>query len=110
MDTLDILPLTAPRQDMLTGLLGGHALRFDGDTLAQDARRSLETIGLSPVEIAALEAANPGKPAALVPTAKPDPHQGNPWSREHFNLTEQGRIVRDDPTLAQKLKAQAGAV
>jgi hypothetical protein len=109
MDTLNILPLTAPRQELVTGMLGGHALQFENDALAPDARRSLETIGLSPVEIAALDAANRGKPAALVPTAKPDPHQGNPWSREHFNLTEQGRILRDDPALAEKLKAQVGA-
>lgn len=36
------------------------------------------------------------------------PHpQKNPWSKEHFNLTEQGRILREDPERAQKLKAQA---
>lgn len=31
----------------------------------------------------------------------------NPWSKQHFNLTEQGRILREDPELAKKLKAQA---
>lgn len=31
----------------------------------------------------------------------------NPWTREHFNLTEQGRIMRTDPQLAEKLKAAA---
>jgi len=31
----------------------------------------------------------------------------NPWSREHFNLTEQGRILRENPELAKKLKASA---
>lgn len=31
----------------------------------------------------------------------------NPWSRDHFNLTEQGRILRTDPQLADKLKASA---
>jgi len=31
----------------------------------------------------------------------------NPWSKEHFNLTEQGRIFREDPELAAKLKAAA---
>ena len=31
----------------------------------------------------------------------------NPWSQEHFNLTEQGRILREDPELAQSLMAQA---
>lgn len=31
----------------------------------------------------------------------------NPWSKEHFNLTEQGRLFREDPDLAAKLKAAA---
>ncbi len=31
----------------------------------------------------------------------------NPWSSTHFNLTEQGRIVRENPDLAASLKAQA---
>lgn len=31
----------------------------------------------------------------------------NPWSKDTFNLTEQGRILREDPELAEKLKAQA---
>lgn len=32
----------------------------------------------------------------------------NPWSKEHYNLTEQGRILREDPTMAAKLKSLAG--
>jgi hypothetical protein len=32
----------------------------------------------------------------------------NPWKTETFNLTEQGRINRDDPELAKRLKAAAG--
>jgi len=31
----------------------------------------------------------------------------NPWSKEHFNLTEQGRIYRENPELAKQLKASA---
>jgi len=31
----------------------------------------------------------------------------NPWSTEHFNLTEQGRISRENPDLARQLKSQA---
>ncbi|MEC1177625.1 DUF4355 domain-containing protein [Metasolibacillus meyeri] len=29
----------------------------------------------------------------------------NPWSKEHFNLTEQGKILRDNPELATQLKS-----
>ena len=33
-----------------------------------------------------------------------EPGFKNPWSKEHYNLTEQGRILRDDPELAKQLK------
>ena len=31
----------------------------------------------------------------------------NPWSKEHFNLTEQGRLLRENPELAAQYKASA---
>lgn len=31
----------------------------------------------------------------------------NPWSKEHFNLTEQGRLMNENPELANQFKAQA---
>ena len=31
----------------------------------------------------------------------------NPWSKEYFNLTEQGRIYRENPELAKQLQASA---
>lgn len=31
----------------------------------------------------------------------------NPFSKEHFNLTEQGRLLRDNPELYKQLKAEA---
>ncbi|CAM4185701.1 phage scaffolding protein [Paenibacillus alkaliterrae] len=31
----------------------------------------------------------------------------NPWKKESFNLTEQGRLLRDDPALANELMAAA---
>ena len=37
----------------------------------------------------------------------PDDIKKNPWSREHFNLTEQGKILRKDPELAKRLQSQA---
>lgn len=32
----------------------------------------------------------------------------NPWTKEHWNLTEQGRIYREDPEKAKRLAAEAG--
>ena len=29
----------------------------------------------------------------------------NPWSKEHFNLTEQGKLLRENPELAKQLMA-----
>lgn len=40
------------------------------------------------------------------PSKKDDP-KNNPWSKKYFNLTEQGRIIRENPELAKKLMAQA---
>lgn len=33
----------------------------------------------------------------------------NPWLKESWNLTEQGRIIQRDPALARRLAAAAGA-
>lgn len=33
--------------------------------------------------------------------------QTNPWKKDTFNLTEQGRLLRDNPELARQLMAQA---
>lgn len=45
------------------------------------------------------------------PGARP-PGEGdsgkNPWKKETRNLTEQGRITREDPALAARLKKEAG--
>ena len=32
----------------------------------------------------------------------------NPWSKEHFNLTEQGKLIRGNPAQAKELAAAAG--
>ena len=41
------------------------------------------------------------------PEPEPEPEPAwepppNPWSDEHYNMTEQGRILREDPALAQR--------
>lgn len=38
---------------------------------------------------------------------KTPPGIKNPWSKEHFNLTEQGRLLKEDPDLAKQLRASA---
>lgn len=36
---------------------------------------------------------------------KTPPGQKNPWSKDHFNLTEQGKILRENPELAKQYMA-----
>jgi len=36
-----------------------------------------------------------------------EPEVKNPWLKENLNLTEQARILKADPKLAAKMKAQA---
>lgn len=38
---------------------------------------------------------------------KTPPGVKNPWSKEHFNLTEQGRLLRENPDLAKQFMASA---
>ncbi|WP_147536092.1 DUF4355 domain-containing protein [Bacillus marasmi] len=42
------------------------------------------------------------------PKVNPNPGLKNPFSKEHFNLTEQGRLKREDPERYKTLKALAG--
>lgn len=48
----------------------------------------------------------------MVPADGKDPGPGggikNPWSKEHFNLTEQARILKENPELAKQLQSIAG--
>lgn len=39
---------------------------------------------------------------------KTPPGGKNPWSKDHFNLTEQGRLLRENSALAAQYKAAAG--
>ena len=36
------------------------------------------------------------------------PAEGNPWTKEHFNLTEQGKIYKEDPARAKAMMDAAG--
>ena len=47
------------------------------------------------------------KPTYVPPSGGTPPSVKNPWSKEHLNYTEQGKILKENPTLATQLKAQA---
>ncbi|WP_200415946.1 phage scaffolding protein [Virgibacillus salexigens] len=42
-----------------------------------------------------------------IPNGKQEPSK-NPFTKEHLNLTEQAKLMKEDPELAKQLKAQAG--
>jgi hypothetical protein len=47
------------------------------------------------------------KNGSYTPPKGDDSTTKNPWSKEHFNLTEQGRLMTENPTLASQFMAQA---
>lgn len=47
------------------------------------------------------------KDNTYIPPKGGNPPTNNPWSKEHFNLTEQGKILRENPELAKKYIAEA---
>lgn len=49
----------------------------------------------------------PARPSTVSGSGKIATNMTNPWARETLNLTEQGRITTENPTLAAELKAAA---
>lgn len=47
------------------------------------------------------------KDNTYIPPKGGNPPTNNPWSKEHFNLTEQGKILRENPELARKYIEEA---
>lgn len=47
------------------------------------------------------------KDNTYIPPKGGNPTTNNPWSKEHFNLTEQGKILRENPELAKKYIAES---
>ncbi|MBV4427149.1 DUF4355 domain-containing protein [Clostridium tyrobutyricum] len=47
------------------------------------------------------------KDNTYIPPKGGNPSTSNPWGKEHFNLTEQGRILRENPELAKKYIAES---
>tara|TARA_Y100000310_G_scaffold208089_1_gene208602 strand:+ start:1188 stop:1892 length:705 start_codon:yes stop_codon:yes gene_type:complete len=66
--------------------------------------------------LALLEADRVSTKESILKDNSRQPHAGtsntgtvkNPWSKEHMNMTEQGRIAQENPDLAKQLMAAAG--
>lgn len=84
-------------------LLDTESIKLDGETLLglDDQLKSLqESDGylFGEDEPAGLKGRKPHESGQNPPGVK------NPWSKEHFNLTEQGRLLKEDPELAKQLQ------
>lgn len=84
-------------------LLKRDAIKMDGETLLglEDQLKALKTSDPYLFDEAGGSGGTNPAGAAGGQTTK------NPWSKEHFNLTEQGKIITSNPTLAAALMAAA---
>jgi len=107
------------KQQALTEALGKFEF-VDADVVKRYFERDVEVtddgvfVGDVPLHDAITTFANE-KPHLLKAQGRPGsghtPASGrstkNPFSKEHFNLTEQARLMKENPELAKKLKSQA---
>lgn len=87
-------------------LLNAEAIKLDGDKLL-GLEEQLKALQESDSYLFGADE-NPSL-RGRKPNDDPTPPAGvkNPWSKEHFNLTQQAQMLRDNPELAKQLKAQA---
>jgi hypothetical protein len=88
-------------------LLNNEAIKLDGDTLLglEEQLKSLkESDGylFGEEQPPGLKGREPQLPGQQPPSGGK-----NPFSKEHFNLTEQARLFKEDPEMYKQLKAQA---
>lgn len=87
-------------------LLDVEKIKLDGETLLGledqlSALKESDAYLFGTDEPAGLKGRQPNDPPGNPAGVK------NPFSKEHFNLTEQARLYKDDPELYKQLKAQA---
>ncbi len=86
-------------------LLNLEKIKLDGDSLL-GFKDQIEALKESDSYLFGEDNLSGKKPGDGNPPL-PDDTKKNPWSKEHFNLTEQGRMLKKDPELAKRLQAQA---
>jgi hypothetical protein len=80
------------------------------DPIAAFIKTTLESVGFKKQEAKAADGNADDKKDGDGKGGKTEdePPVKNPWKRESWNLTEQFRLAAETPTLAEKLKAEAG--
>lgn len=112
--TLNIDALTPTRQMLLSNALAGHSVELSGGKFSTLSRDSLIAIGLTPIEIAALEQANTtdngGTVSLLIADSAIPSSENNPFSKDKWNLELQRHLHDTNPTLAKQLMKEAGVL
>lgn len=87
--------------------LSGVECDDDGEPDVETIKASIQAILKDyPEWAASASGGGVGNPAN--PAGGGNSGQKNPWLKEHWNLTEQGRITRESPEKARQLRAAAG--
>jgi len=88
----------------------GLPVEFADFLIAENAEKTLENINLFKEKFDAAVAQKVKEALAGTPPKKnpTDNNFKNPFSKEYWNLTEQGRLKRENPELYNQLKAQIG--
>lgn len=93
---------------VLTLLVGQAAVSEDGSVLigGKPAKEAVDEL-LQKNPFMAKPSGNSGSGASVGACGLIN-HAANPWAEASFNLTEQARLIRSNPTEAARLKAAAG--
>ncbi len=85
-------------------------VELEDDEFVDIDKRVEELKEAHPLLFEADEPKEPVKPKAWAQgnSTVGDNNQPNPFSKEHWNLTEQGRLYKEEPELYNTMKAQAG--
>lgn len=98
--------------DMVLGILDKTKIKLADDGKVEGLDDQVKALQSSKAFLfVEKEADGKGKFKGIKPGESKDKSGGggekNPWKKETFNLTEQGRILRDDPVLAKQLQDAA---
>jgi hypothetical protein len=86
-------------------LLADHAkVKVSDDGKVDGAKEALEALLIAKPYLKGSVVASVGGPTNPGETQV---SQRNPFSKDSYNLTEQGRLFKEDPALAQRLRAEA---
>lgn len=90
-------------------LLDSEKIKLDGETLLglDDQLSALKESDAYLFTEEETPAGLRGRNPHIPPGSENNSGQTNPWKKETFNLTEQGRLLREDPALAKQLQAKA---